>query len=45
MKNLAISNFDLPGEAGFPLNAMYQKPANKQEAGTLTLESTAAMVY
>ncbi|XP_031573607.1 actin-related protein 2/3 complex subunit 3-like [Actinia tenebrosa] len=35
MKNLAIVNFDLPGDSGFPLNAMYQKPANKQDADTM----------
>ena len=33
MATLAISNFDLPGDSRFPLNAMYHKPANKGEAG------------
>lgn len=37
MKNLAIISFALPGESGFPLNAMYQKPANKQETGIVLL--------
>lgn len=31
MQSLAISKFYLPGEAQFPLNAMYSKPANRQE--------------
>jgi len=31
MHSLAISRFFLPGEAQFPLNAMYTKPANKGE--------------
>ncbi|EDO39405.1 predicted protein [Nematostella vectensis] len=35
MKTLAMANFHLPGDAGFPLNAMYQKPANKQEADNM----------
>ena len=33
MQTLAIANFTLPGDNGFPLNAMYQKPANKAQAG------------
>ena len=33
MHSLAISRFHLPGEAQFPLNAMYSKPANKAEEG------------
>jgi len=33
MHSLAISRFFLPGEAQFPLNAMYSKPANRQEEG------------
>lgn len=32
MYSLAISKFDIPGEAGFPLNAVYAKPASTQEA-------------
>jgi len=35
MHSLAISRFYLPGEAQFPLNAMYSRPANKQEEGLL----------
>lgn len=31
MYSLAISKFDIPGEAGFPLNAMYARPASAQE--------------
>lgn len=33
MYSLAISKFDLPGEAGFPLNAVYAKPQTPQDAG------------
>lgn len=33
MQSLAIVNFTLPGDNGFPLNALYQKPASKAEAG------------
>ncbi|XP_073835592.1 actin-related protein 2/3 complex, subunit 3A [Musca autumnalis] len=32
MYSLAISKFDIPGEAGFPLNAVYAKPQSAQEA-------------
>ncbi|KAL3856801.1 hypothetical protein ACJMK2_011518 [Sinanodonta woodiana] len=31
MYTLGISNFPIPGEPGFPLNAMFAKPANKNE--------------
>ncbi|XP_064024931.1 actin-related protein 2/3 complex subunit 3 [Melanerpes formicivorus] len=31
MYTLGITNFPIPGEPGFPLNAIYTKPANKQE--------------
>nr|XP_019538564.2 LOW QUALITY PROTEIN: actin-related protein 2/3 complex subunit 3 [Aedes albopictus] len=32
MYTLAISKFDIPGEAGFPLNAVYAKPQSPTEA-------------
>jgi len=32
MYTLAISRFDIPGEAGFPLNAVYGKPRDDNEA-------------
>lgn len=35
MYTLGITNFPIPGEPGFPLNAMYVKPANKQEDGKI----------
>ena len=35
MHTLAISRFFLPGEAQFPLNAMYSRPANRQEEDTM----------
>ncbi|XP_071959223.1 actin-related protein 2/3 complex subunit 3-like isoform X2 [Antedon mediterranea] len=31
MQTLAIENFDLPGDARFPLNALYQKPARSDQ--------------
>ncbi|MBZ3869416.1 Actin-related protein 2/3 complex subunit 3 [Sciurus carolinensis] len=31
MYTLGITNFPIPGETGFPLNAIYAKPENKQE--------------
>ncbi|XP_014091136.2 actin-related protein 2/3 complex subunit 3 [Bactrocera oleae] len=31
MYSLAISKFDIPGDAGFPLNAVYARPQNTQE--------------
>ncbi|KAL7035297.1 hypothetical protein ACKWTF_008306 [Chironomus riparius] len=33
MYSLAISKFDIPGEAGFPLNSVYAKPQTTAEAG------------
>lgn len=35
MYSLAISKFDIPGDTGFPLNAVYARPQNTQEAGKL----------
>lgn len=35
MQSLAIARFSLPGEAQFPLNAMYTKPANRNEEGMM----------
>lgn len=35
MQSLAISKFSIPGEGQFPLNAMYSKPANRQEEDTM----------
>eukprot|EP00842_Homolaphlyctis_polyrhiza_P004906 jgi/Hompol1/5416/HPOL_004413-RA len=31
----AVQNFALPGDAGFPLNAMYEKPANRADIDAL----------
>lgn len=36
MYTLAISKFDIPGEAGFPLNSVYAKPATASDAGENT---------
>lgn len=33
MYSLAIAKFDVPGEPGFPLNAVYAKPSSPGEAG------------
>ncbi|KPP69089.1 actin-related protein 2/3 complex subunit 3-like [Scleropages formosus] len=35
MYTLGITNFPIPGEPGFPLNAMYAKPVDKQEEETM----------
>lgn len=32
MTTLAMANFVIPGDNGFPLNAMYSKPSSKAEA-------------
>jgi len=32
MYTLAVQPFDIPGDPGFPLNNMYSKPQNRQEA-------------
>src|SRR5271167_3418746 len=33
---LALENFNIPGEPGFPLNPLYAPPANRNDAGTPT---------
>lgn len=35
MYTLAISKFDIPGEPNFPLNSVYAKPSNPNEADTM----------
>uniref|UniRef100_A0A6B2E4J6 Actin-related protein 2/3 complex subunit 3 n=1 Tax=Phlebotomus kandelakii TaxID=1109342 RepID=A0A6B2E4J6_9DIPT len=35
MYSLAISKFDIPGEAGFPLNSVYARPSSSQEADSM----------
>lgn len=35
LNNLALDSFALPGDAGFPMNAMYQGPALKNDADLL----------
>nr|ACO10222.1 Actin-related protein 2/3 complex subunit 3 [Caligus rogercresseyi] len=35
MYSLAISRFDIPGEAGFPLNGVCAKPTHTKEADTM----------
>ncbi|KAJ1553779.1 subunit of the Arp2/3 complex, partial [Cladochytrium tenue] len=35
LANHALQNFAIPGDAGFPLNALFERPANKLEADTL----------
>ena len=32
-----MANFVIPGDSGFPLNAMYSKPSSKAEAGNMTV--------
>lgn len=38
--SLAISRFDIPGDAGFPLNSVYPKPTSPNEAGTYQMIRT-----
>ena len=33
LTTLAVGNFSIPGDAGFPLNSLYQTASNRQEAG------------
>ena len=35
MYSLAIARFDIPGEAGFPLNGVYARPRTPDEADSL----------
>lgn len=35
LNNLSLDSFSLPGDMGFPLNSMYQPPANKNDADLL----------
>ena len=37
MYTLAVQPFDIPGDPGFPLNNMYSKPQNRQEAGEIVV--------
>lgn len=37
--SLAIARFDIPGDAGFPLNSVYPKPSSPNEAGKWNLFS------
>lgn len=45
MYSLALYRFDIPGEAGFPLNSVYAKPSSTGEAGSLMLNNLFFMVY
>jgi actin related protein 2/3 complex subunit 3 len=36
LSTLALGNFAIPGDATFPLNALYAAPASKLDAGKLT---------
>lgn len=36
MYSLAISKFDIPGDAGFPLNSVYAKPSSPTDSGNAT---------
>lgn len=35
LNNLALDSFALPGDVGFPMNALYQAPATKNDADLL----------
>lgn len=36
--SLAIARFDIPGDAGFPLNSVYPKPSSPNEAGNYSYQ-------
>jgi actin related protein 2/3 complex, subunit 3 len=40
LATLAVSNFPLPGDAKFPMNNMFEKPANRSDAGNMKLMRT-----
>lgn len=44
LATLAVDNFALPGDAGFPLNALYQAPRDRSEAGELSFGASSATV-
>ena len=33
LQTIAVQTFPLPGDSSFPLNSMFEKPANRQDAG------------
>lgn len=35
LQSNAVDNFALPGDPGFPINSMYDAPANRQDSGSL----------
>jgi len=37
LQSHAVDTFALPGEAGFPINQMYEKAANRMDSGSLVL--------
>lgn len=39
MYSLAISKFDIPGDPGFPLNAVYAKPVSPADCGLFSFKS------
>lgn len=43
LSTLAVSNFAIPGDPVFPLNAMYAPPADRNQAGKLSL--TTELIY
>lgn len=45
MYSLALYRFDIPGEAGFPLNSVYAKPSSNGEAGNLYLKNIFRMYF
>jgi hypothetical protein len=41
----ALANFALPGEAGFPLGAVYERPKDRTEAGTYYIDVDMSEAY
>ena len=44
MYTLGISNFPIPGEAQFPLNAIFVKPSNRNEEGKTIIHLFVSML-
>lgn len=41
---MSILNFDIPGDAKFPLNALYGKPQDRNEAGEKKIKTFSAII-
>lgn len=44
MHTLAVKQWPLPGEPGFPLNAMYQKPSDRSDEGAYERQQVVSLL-